>query len=271
MNPKLSIWSSYYLGLSPEEMVDEFIKNGIYCSELSDEHAAALFDRGNDIEKTAYEFAGHINDRNFEMSQGHLWLSCKMCTDPAALIILSKWIDMYEIIGVKNMVLHCDSMLTSNYSDEEKVERNIEKLKVLAERIENKDITICLENLCSITKSADELNYIIDEVGSGRFGICLDTGHLNVSNVQSQREFILKAGKRLRALHIANNDGTWDQHIMPFGRGNVDFAEVVAALREVDYKGLFNYEIPGENKVPMEMKAAKIKFIQAGYDYLMKA
>lgn len=44
---KLSIWSSYYVDLSPEEMVCEFEKHGMQYSELSDEHAAELLKEGS--------------------------------------------------------------------------------------------------------------------------------------------------------------------------------------------------------------------------------
>ena len=57
---------------------------------------------------------------------------------------------------------------------------------------------------------------------------------------------------------------------MPFNGGTVDFGEVVDALRQVDYHGLFNLEIPGERRLPLELRAAKLRYIRACYDYLMK-
>ena len=110
---------------------------------------------------------------------------------------------------------------------------------------------------------------MIDAVGSEHIGICLDTGHLNITE-KDQRYFITKAGKRLRALHIAQNDGTKDHHIMPFGRGDVDFFCVVRALREIGYEGIFNLEIPGETQIPLPLRHEKMKFIKAAYAYLME-
>ena len=269
MNARLSIWSQYYFDLTPEEVVDEFIKNGIYCSELADEHGAALFARSHDIIGTGKKYAQYLKERNFEMSQGHLWLNCKMVSDASALVILYKWIDMYEAIGIKNMVLHCDSLINTDLSIQEKLDRNVEKLKKVAEYIKDKDIAICLENLRASTLGIDELLYVIDNVGSDKFKICLDTGHLNLT-VKNHREFILKAGDKLKALHIADNEGEKDQHMMMFIRGNVDFVEVVKALNEINYDGLFNLEIPGESRIPMELRNAKIKYIQACFDYLMR-
>jgi sugar phosphate isomerase/epimerase len=278
MEAKLSIWSSYFMELSPEEAVEEFIKNGIYCTELSDEHGFELLKRGDNYIETGKRFGEFAKARNFEISQGHLWLKVKICSSPDATDELCKWIDMYEAIGIKNMVLHCDNLVDKDLTKKEKQQKNIESLKIIAEHIKDRDIYICLENLRPhspeetflVDETADDLLYIIDAVGSNRFAICLDTGHLNLTT-KNQREFILKAGSRLKALHIADNQGEIDQHMMPFGIGNVNFKEVIETLREVDYKGLFNLEIPGESyNMPFELKGEKLKYIKAAYNYLMK-
>lgn len=266
---ELGIWSTYYYELTPEDVVEEFLKNGIHACELSDEHGEVLLNRGDDAVATGRAFAAFIGERGFSIPQGHLWLKIHICTDGDAVGKLLRWIDLYEAIGIRNMVLHCDVTLPEEWSFEEKAEKNIERLRIVADYVKDKDVMICLENLGRFTRSADDLLYIIDRVGSDRFGICLDTGHLNLTD-KDQRSFILKAGKRLHALHIADNEGERDQHLMPFTCGKVDFCEVVRALREVGYDGLFNLEIPGERRIPRELLAAKIKYIQACYDYLMR-
>lgn len=275
---KLSIWSSYYMELKIEDAIKRFVDNGIYCTELSDEHGFELLSRNDDVLETAKNFANFLKEYNFEISQGHLWLKIKICADDTALEKLFRWIDMYEEIGIKNMVLHCDNLTETNLSREEKIEKNIEKLQILAEYIKNKEITVCLENLRPhspeetelVDRSADDLLYIIERIGSSKFGICLDTGHLNLTD-KNQREFILKAGDKLKALHIADNDGNTDQHLMPFNRGTVDFPEIIKALKEIKYNGIFNLEIPGERSIPLELRDAKIEYIKAFYQYLMKA
>jgi len=274
---KLSIWSSYYIDLKVEEAIQQLVQNGIYCSEISDEHGYELLNRSEDIYETAKKFSSYLKENNFEIPQGHLYLRVKICSDDTAVETLYKWIDFYEAIGVKNMVLHCDNMAETTLSRAEKIERNVEKLKLLAEHVKDKDVTICLENLRPqyskdedlIDRNADDLLYIIERVGSDKFGICLDTGHLNLTD-KNQSEFILKAGSKLKALHIADNEGVSDQHMMPFTKGKVNFCEVVKALKEVNYSGLFNLEIPGERSIPLELRAAKINYIKACYDYLMK-
>lgn len=272
---KLSIWSNYYGKFSPEEAVLRFIKNGIFASELSDEHGEILLNRDCDVVKTGKEFSKFLKENNFEMSQGHLWLRIKIC-DEGSLEKLYKWVDLYEAIGIKNMVLHCDELLDQGFSLEERKEKNIEVLKKLADYLKGRNITICLENLrtrtisseTSIVETVDDILYLIKALESENFGICLDTGHLNLT-VKNQREFILKAGSKLKAIHIADNCGVNDEHKMPFNGGSVDFIEVVKALKEIDYKGLFNLEIPGESWQPLELCDSKINYIKDSYNYLM--
>ncbi|MBO5879751.1 MAG: sugar phosphate isomerase/epimerase [Clostridia bacterium] len=134
---------------------------------------------------------------------------------------------------------------------------------------ERTEIKLCIENLCGIFDGIDDILYAIDRVGSEKLCVCLDTGHLNITKTSSQSEFILKAGKRLCALHIADNEGVVDQHIIPYGRGNVDFIEVARALREVEYDGVFNYEIGGDSgKCPIPVKHVKYLTVRATYDYI---
>lgn len=267
---KLSVWSSYYMDLKAEEAIKRLANNGIHCCELSDEHGLELLSRSGDVTKTGKAFARFLKEQDMEVSQGHLWLYIKLCTDRDALEKLYRWIDLYEAIGIKNMVLHCDSMVDTDLSRQEKLDKNIEKLRILAEYIQDKDITVCLENLgkTSISQTADDLMYLIDRIGSDRFGICLDTGHLNLT-VKDQREFILKAGEKLKALHIADNHGQLDDHLMPFNGGEIDFTEVVKSLKEIGYQGLFNLEIPGERRIPLRLRDAKLQYVKAAYAYLM--
>lgn len=266
---ELSVWSSYYVDLSPEDAVLEFEKHGIYYSELSDEHAAVLLSRG-DPKEVGRRFREYADAHGVKFTQGHLWLRCRLCGPEREKTIstLKDWLDLFYFAGVKNAVLHCDGYsFAEDTPDEEKYRANIEAIKELTGYIKGKDLTICLENLRLFVFTADELLYVVEEVGGENIGICLDTGHLNLVG-GDQVEFIRKAGKYLKALHIADNDGTSDQHMMPYGRGNIDFLVVMRALKEIGYGGLFNLEIPGERNCPVEIRGYKLEYIKKMYDYL---
>lgn len=270
MNAKLSVWTSYYVDLSPEEAVLEMKKWGIDASELSDEHGLMLLKRGEPTE-IGREFKKFVEEQNFTMTQGHLWLSCKICSSEEAVPVLLKWIDLYAAIGIKNAVLHCDGIAAEpDLPAEEKYARNVEKLKIIEAHIKEKgySIRICLENLKGLFSTADELNNIIDQLDDTCFGICLDTGHLNLCD-GDQTAFIRKAGNRLGALHIADNEGERDQHMMPYAKGNIKWDRVVKALNEIGYSELFNLEIPGERLAPLPVRGYKLEFIRKCYEYML--
>ena len=270
---KLSIWSSYYVDLDPYAMVDELKKSGIKYSELSDEHALMLLKEGDDVVATGKKFKKYADKHGVEFPQGHLWLGAQINHNSENTIeTLKKWILLFEAVGVKNMVLHCDSQFDNkSASEKQKLDNNIAVLKELKEFLAGKDVVICLENLIDYVADSEKLMYIVNSLDCDNFGICLDTGHLNMANrynhaKQSQREFILACGKKLKALHIADNDGNDDEHIMPFCNGNVDFKEVFKTLEEIGYDGLYNYEIPGERRCSLEIRKLKADYIKAAFE-----
>lgn len=69
--------------------------------------------------------------------------------------------------------------------------------------------------------------------------------------------------------------------MMPFGRGNVNFIEIMYALKKTGYDKLFNYEIPGERKIRKEngsfynamteeIRAAKVDFVRKMTEYFFR-
>lgn len=270
MAMELSVWSDYYFDLPPEEAVLRFLSCGIRAIELGTGHGEMLIERG-DPTSVGKAFGRFAKEHGMQITQGHLWLKARIVSNPEAVSILNNWIDLYEAIGIRNMVLHMDVYNMEEKSIDEMHHLNVEKLKILADHIQGRNIYICLENL--FRRGADHIEQllsVIERIDSPQFGITLDTGHLNMVKTASQHDFILAAGEKLRAIHIADNDGSADQHLIPFGKGTVDFAEVVRALRKVGYKGVFNYEIPGESHVPLPIRDRKLLYIRDTYHYLME-
>lgn len=64
-------------------------------------------------------------------------------------------------------------------------------------------------------------------------------------------------------MHIADNEGQTDQHLMPFGRGTVAWDTVTRELNALNYRGLFNFEIPGESRCPLPVRLAKLEYLKS--------
>ena len=106
-----------------------------------------------------------------EISQGHLWLRCRICTVENAVDILMNWIDLYEAIGIKNAVLHCDGLGDRpELTVDQKYEENIRVLGIVAERLKGRKIKICLENLLGFAESSSDILRIVNALDSENFG-----------------------------------------------------------------------------------------------------
>ncbi len=260
-----SIWSSFDVDLSPEDMVLQMEKRGLSVCELSDEHGAMLLEREGDPAEIGRAFREYAAGHGLSFPQGHLWLAVRLC-DPQidSVGIIKRWLALFAAIGVRNAVLHCDeSSFGKETSKEEIIAANAAQLKLLAPTAEALGVRICLENLLGVFSHVDALLAVINAVGSPALGICLDTGHLNIAGIElSQKEFILRAGDKLHALHIADNEGQKDQHMMPFGHGSVDWPDVMDGLSVIGYSDCFNYEIPGERSCPMSVRDAKAEYLK---------
>lgn len=255
------MWSGYFKDLGPEDMVKLFATKGWRDLELSTEHSDMLMCRG-EMAAVGREFRSFIQSQDVRISQGHLWLTADLAGPEQAATIdtLKRWLDLYHAIGITAAVLHPGGhkMRKAGAADSAIRDAQVRGLSMLCDHIAGSAIRICLEN----GKSAEPLCELIQAVGSGQLGICLDTGHLNIGQPGDQLEFIRRAGGLLKALHIADNDGSSDQHLMPYGRGTVNWRDVVSGLNEIGYSGLFNFEIPGENKCPMPARLAKLDYLK---------
>ena len=268
---KTSVWSSYYYHQSPEDALRKFKEHGFDYCELSCEHSEVLLSRG-DAKSVGKEFGKFARELGVTVLQGHLFFYGKRICQKEDRELIKKQLDLFLAIGIKNAVLHCDPLMNEK-GEKAPVDiaraENIKAIGDLLEHIAGTDIVICLENLITspAVNYADGLMYFINHFKSENLGICLDTGHLNI-NDKDQVAFIRKAGKNIRALHLADNEGQSDQHLMPFGKGGVDFAAVIREMKAIDYQGLFNLEIPGESQAPLEILDYKLDYIHKMMGYL---
>ena len=84
-----------------------------------------------------------------------------------------------------------------------------------------------------------------DRLATDRKTICIDTGHIHEAEsfwVPPPEEMIRFFGKDISILHLHDNSGHWDDHLLP-GMGNIKWPAVFDALDEVGYQGVYNFEL----------------------------
>ncbi len=118
----------------------------------------------------------------------------------------------------------------------------VTSLRDLAATAADLGVRVAIENLPSGWRAdARNLMALIEDADAfPAVGVCLDTGHRHLGG--DNPTAIRTLGSHLITLHIHDNHGQRDEHIMPFD-GTISWAPVVAALREIGYPGVFMYEI----------------------------
>ena len=95
----------------------------------------------------------------------------------------------------------------------------------------------------------ESFNEHLDIVNDEYFVACLDIGHAEMKGINTSAATMIKAlGNRLSALHIHDNDRWHDSHQIPFSM-DIDFNEVIASLKQIEYKGYFTLEADSYLKV----------------------
>lgn len=273
MKYPVSVWLDYFGELTTEEAISQLATAGFTYGEISLTHLKELKARGNP-EATGAAVRQHADSLGYCIPQGHLSFHGGLCDD-SALERLMPELDLFAAMGVKKAVLHVNG--GNDLTDRERYDRQIHYIRKLSEYVEGSGITLCIENMYTLTDSRDaiKIKRIIRDAGGKNLAICLDTGHLHLTRMnglteQTHREFILEAGDLLQAMHITDNSGAEDTHQMPFSaRRGLDWQAVMLALKEADYPGLFNLEILGERYAPLAIRQAKLDYIRSMCDYMM--
>lgn len=90
---------------------------------------------------------------------------------------------------------------------------------------------IAIENIFEDEPS--NLKALMDELGSGHFGICFDTGHFNLFSSRPLSLWLEAIGQHIIELHLHDNVGDQDAHLA-IGEGNFDFRGLFDALKGRD-------------------------------------
>lgn len=138
--------------------------------------------------------------------------------------------------GIPAAVVH----LTIGWKPPEPCATGLDRIKRLTEHAEAKGVNIALENL----KRPEYVDYAFSAVTSERLGFCYDSGHEAVCGLKSG-SLLEKHGGRLMVLHLHDNDGLTDRHMVP-GEGILDWKALKADILKTEYTGPVLLEVTNE-------------------------
>ena len=178
-----------------------------------------------------------------------------------------------EILGCKNVVIH--PFLPFGWGaeiDKDKIwDTALEEFTALLPVAKDCGVTVCAENQpftaieISTVKAVKEL---VREIDDEHFKVCLDTGHANVFHDDLAADVRL-LGDDLACMHVHDNKGNWDQHLIPY-QGNIKWGEFLTALKEIGYKGAFNLETYVSPSTPEPMLSQMRKSVYSIAEYMVR-
>ena len=225
-----------------------------------------IFEKSLDEVKAHYaDELALIEKNNLFISQAHAPFPCYVREYPDfidyAIEIYKRNIEFCSAVGCGRLVIHGVSYSLADYvNTPDNIYALNKKLytSLIPVLLEN-DVTVCLENLfvtynsvnyqgcCSDAyKAADFIDMLNETAGRELFGLCLDTGHANLLH-HDFRVIIPAYGKRIKALHIHDNNGAKDQHRAPV-TGTIDWNHFCSALRNIGYDGDLSFETFAQTK-----------------------
>ena len=231
-----------------EAVIRRFADAGIESLELSDFHPN--FDYTDPALRTLIvnclrAMDLHLNSIHIHPGSREPW--CDLATldaghREATLAMHREAVDMAAAVGGCILVTH-DIVIPGPDTQEGAQKRDafLDNLGQLAAYAASEDVRIALENTGSgYTSQPARLADLLDGLGASNVGAVIDTGHRNLCG--DPVEALRIVGRRLISLHLHDNHGQQDEHLLP-GHGAIDWAGVVGALRDIDNGGVFMYEI----------------------------
>ena len=239
----------FHFAATHKERVFHLHEAGFRYIDLSLEHPRAddpLY--GDAYISAAKELRTYAESLGMRFVQCHA-PSCNFLTEedesaPRAKALITRAIEICGILGIPNVVTHAGWQKES-LSLDAWTERNRNFYLSLMPIAQENGVRVLTEN----SAHANLPNYYLyngkamrdfaSAVDHKSFGLCWDTGHANLEGPQYDE--ILALGDALCAIHLHDNRGVHDEHLLPF-MGTVNMDEIMHALIDVGYTGAFTFE-----------------------------
>ena len=203
---------------------------------------------GENFEKYFEEINQASEKLGIKLIQSHAPMGKPLADGGKLLADTIRCVDACGAWNIPNLVVH--SGYIKGLSPEETFERNKEFFIPLLEHAEKYNVNILVENFNKMCvdglywiDNASDLLRMIECVDHPLFHAVWDTGHANMHEMPQDEELRL-LGKHVRALHVQDNHGNEDSHLVPF-LGTMNLDAVMTGLSDIGYDGYFTFEVGG--------------------------
>lgn len=164
----------------------------------------------------------------------------------AAVNILRREGDIACRLGGPLVVVHCSGIYDETPARQdlsrrrEQLRRSIDDLAAHGRAI---GVTYAFENLPpyhALGSNVAELREMLDQAGYTHAGMCYDVAHAHLAD--SAVWGIDAAGSQIRYMHVCDNHGQRDEHLMPT-LGTIPWDDVAAAIARNRYDGVLMLEV----------------------------
>ncbi len=229
-------------------MVDYFKDIGIPAIDMSFESLEKYEDSAHAV---LYGAAKKAKEQGITMPLCHLSFYMPNPKDPVLMAryqkTLLKNLDAAAMLGISYAVVHPIAWYSSECSYGDWVRANMAFLTPVAEYAKAKNVRLCIENMPSEKESSENHLYgscalnisaLAQKLG---VGVCWDVGHANISGWKQSDQLVVLTDK-LDVLHVHDNDGKKDAHLLPF-EGAVDWQDVAEGLKRCRFGGVLSVEV----------------------------
>lgn len=213
-----------------------------------------------DFARAIAEEREYIEARDLKVAQAHSpWRYPTKDADPeersAWIAAMKKAIRGTHLLGATRFVVHP----LIPYQDcpdrpDEVIAMNEEFFATLADYAKDYGVTVCMENMPFEQyplSTVEATCALVDKLNRENLKVCLDTGHAAIfdADVAGAVRYV---GDRLCAVHIHDNMGDTDSHLIP-GDGVIDWDAFSHALGEIGFCGVVSIETsPKHGSFPKE-------------------
>ena len=148
-------------------------------------------------------------------------------------------IDRASKVGINKFIIHPSGEPIEESDRKARLETAKKSLNILCEFVKKRGGTICVEDLprTCLGRCSDDIIELL--CANEDLRACFDTNHLLG---EDNCEFIRKVGSKIVTLHVSDYDFVNERHWLP-GEGKNDWQGILEALKEINYEGIWLYEI----------------------------